>query len=304
MLRYVWTALSVSGFLLAATVPAGAIDKCKAKVDKKTGVISVDIAGAAGQVLWGATQGNEANAFFNEVGCNLGASWKRCQIGDPATLASKTPPPACTLYLDDGATPCEVWISGCTPGPRDVDLDLQQVAADVSTLNDKTQCMMATSTDTYITDCNLHVRSGSGATDGPTNGRGNLIVGYDESLSDTKTGSHNLVVGRWHTYTSYAGLVAGEDNTVANASATVAGGRTNAATGVASSITGGYLSLANGNFASVCGGASNTASGQFSSVTGGAANVASGDYSTVGGGNTRSATGAHDWRAGTLLEDF
>jgi len=49
--------------------------------------------------------------------------------------------------------------------------------------------------------------SGSGATEGMINGLGNLIVGYNEDVGSnaTRTGSHNLVVGIEHSYSSYAG---------------------------------------------------------------------------------------------------
>lgn len=302
-------AIAMATFALAAS-PASAIDTCKAKVDKKNGVITVDVAGAGGPVLWGATQGNEANAFFNDATCVAGATGKKCQLADPSTLASKTPPPACTLYLDDGVQACEVWIRGCIPGPREVNVDLVQMDADVTahaaslvTLSDKTQCLTSTSTDAYITDCNLHILSGSGTTDGAANGRGNLIVGYNETTGQTRTGSHNLVVGRYHSYTSWAGFVAGEANTVSAARSSVLGGQSNAANGIASSIVGGYLSLASGEFSSIGGGVSNTAAGKFSVVSGGGANQANHQASTVSGGTLRTASGQDDWVAGALFQD-
>ena len=46
------------------------------------------------------------------------------------------------------------------------------------------------------TGVNVHVRDGSGGTDGAVNGLGNLIVGYNEDSGDTRSGSHNLVVGQ------------------------------------------------------------------------------------------------------------
>ena len=64
----------------------------------------------------------------------------------------------------------------------------------------------STVTDVYYTNVNLHIRSGAGATNGPINGRGNLIVGYDEENGDPRTGSHNLVIGRYHSYSSFGGL--------------------------------------------------------------------------------------------------
>jgi len=374
-------ALTVTSLLLSAS-SALAIDKCKAKVNKKTGVITVDVSGVGGQVLWGATAGAAINAFFNEAGCDQGSNWKRCEIGDPATLAGKTPPAACTLHLDDGIAPCSVWIGGCTPGPREVSIDLQQVAVDItqlqtdvattdeaisslnttisghttsinslnttvgghttsinslnttvgshtasinslnttvsghttsinslnttvgghttsiSTLNTKTQCMTANATDTFITNCNLHVRNGSNATYGAANGRGNLIVGYNENSSDTKTGSHNVVIGQGHTYTGRAGLVAGEnnaltgngsfvagaENTASGQWSSVSGGRQNAASGQSSSVSGGYQNVASGLYASVSAGQANAAGGIVSSITGGDNNTTAGNYDSISGG--------------------
>ena len=121
----------------------------------------------------------------------------------------------------------------------------------------------------------MHVRSGSGATDGAVNGLGNLIVGYDEDGGgDIKNGSHNLVIGQNHTYTNYGGLVAGSDNAVTGTNASVSGGRLN------------------------------VASGDDASVSGGSNNTASGDNASVSGGQSRTALGTDDWRGGSLLENF
>ena len=96
--------------------------------------------------------------------------------------------------------------------------------------------------DFVFTGVNVHVRSGSGATDGSVNGLGNLIVGYDElrgSGLDDKTGSHNLVVGPTHNYSSYGGLVAGCRNAVSGIYASVSGGSNNAASNECASVSGG-----------------------------------------------------------------
>ncbi|MDP2308302.1 MAG: hypothetical protein Q8P18_19945 [Pseudomonadota bacterium] len=71
---------------------------------------------------------------------------------------------------------------------------------------------------------NLFVNNGAGAT-ATNNGFGNLVVGYAESSGDTRTGSHNLVVGPLHSWSSYGGLLAGYDNVVAAPYATVSGGQ-------------------------------------------------------------------------------
>ena len=91
----------------------------------------------------------------------------------------------------------------------------------------------------YFAGFNVHVRSGAGATSGAINGLGNLIVGYDESSGDDKTGSHNLVVGPNHAYSSYGGFVAGNANKVTGPSSSVSGGIFNTASGYYSSVSGG-----------------------------------------------------------------
>ncbi len=145
-----------------------------------------------------------------------------------------------------------------------------------------------------IEGANVHVRSGSGNTldscwpgdPGYPNcesltGLGNLIVGYNERIlhlgsgppRDVRTGSHNLVVGESHTYTSFAGFVAGGSNKVT------------------------------GSHASVSGGTDSEASGDFSSVSGGHRNEASGHLASVSGGQDREAPDDFSWAAGNLFED-
>ena len=99
-------------------------------------------------------------------------------------------------------------------------------------------------------DANVIVTDGTGSTvTNPPTGLGNLIVGYDEnSGSDIKTGSHNLVVGQPHTYSSYGGLVAGYNNNVTGASAAVSAGSYNTASGLYSSVSGGLNRTASGQY--------------------------------------------------------
>ena len=150
--------------------------------------------------------------------------------------------------------------------------------------------MGGTYTTIQIHDANLQIVNGSGATDGLVDGLGNLIVGYNElrTSGNFRSGSHNLVVGKEHNFSSFGGLVAGKGSTVSGAHASVSGGRDN---------------TASGDYASVSGGYSNTASGYQSSVSGGSGNTASGFGSSVSGGTNRSALGDDDWVAGTLFED-
>jgi len=159
--------------------------------------------------------------------------------------------------------------------------------------------------DVFLTGANLHVLSGTGATDAAVNGLGNLIVGYNElrGAGDDRSGSHNIVVGRWHNYTSYGGVVVGIANTISGPYASVSGGSTNQANGPSSSVSGGNFNTASGINSSVSGGQLNQANGLTSSVSGGQGNQANGPKSSVSGGAGRTALADWDWVAGELFQD-
>ncbi len=147
-------------------------------------------------------------------------------------------------------------------------------------------------TTLQLSGINLQIVSGSGATDGAINGKGNLIVGYNENTGGhMQTGSHNLIVGSEHTFTSFGGLVAGENNTISGPFASVSGGTLNTASGAEASVSGGQGNTASDDQASVSGGFENTASGLFASVSGGDTNTASGDGASVSGGRLNTASG-------------
>jgi hypothetical protein len=79
--------------------------------------------------------------------------------------------------------------------------------------------------------CNVHIRNGFGATN-TNNSFGNLIIGYNlADARDVKDGSHNIVVGDFHTYSSFGGVVFGHDNRALGPYATVLGGHNNKAIG-------------------------------------------------------------------------
>ncbi len=186
-------------------------------------------------------------------------------------------------------------------------------------------------TDLYIDGANLHIRDGSGDTEGPVNGLGNLIIGYNELRDyeeNDRTGSHNLVLGSMNNYGSYGGLVAGfwnqisgsyssvsggnhntaggpgssvsggEGNTAVGYSSSVSGGSGNRAYGNRSSVSGGWMNTASGDTSSVSGGHNNGASGPESSISGGLYNTASGFYSSVSGGESNTASGGYSWVSG------
>jgi hypothetical protein len=157
-------------------------------------------------------------------------------------------------------------------------------ASAISGLQAKTQYVSVSGTEMYITGANLNIRSGSGVTNGAINGLGNLVVGYNEDNGDNRTGSHNIVIGPFHSYSSYGGLLAGYNNTVSGANASISGGYYNTASGAYASVSAGVGNTASGFYSSVSGGAESTANGTFSSVSGGRSNTASGTYASVVGG--------------------
>ena len=126
---------------------------------------------------------------------------------------------------------------------------------------------------------NIHIVSGSGATDDNLSkgksltGLGNLIIGYNEDPADPalrlsgtplspgdRGGSHNLVIGRGHTFTkaAFGGLVVGEVNKISNSEASILGGGNNTASGVASVVLGGIGNTASGVASSILGGTYNS----------------------------------------------
>lgn len=102
-----------------------------------------------------------------------------------------------------------------------------------------------------FTGVNVHVRSGSGATNNnsaPHTGLGNLIIGYNENTTPTPTlpraGSHNLVGGSMNAFSSVGGMVFGLQNTISGQYASVLGGNGNTAAGSNSTVYGGLNNMA------------------------------------------------------------
>lgn len=141
---------------------------------------------------------------------------------------------------------------------------------------------------------NVHIRNGHSWADSLTeNGKGNLIVGYNETGGYTpaeRNGSHNVVVGPYHRYNFGAGLVIGYNSRLGGDGASVSGGFSNNAGGEFSSVSGGSNNQATAIAASVSGGDNNIASGPNASVSAGQMNQASGDISSVSGGTSNAAT--------------
>ena len=151
-----------------------------------------------------------------------------------------------------------------------------------------------TSDEIVFEGANVYIQSGSMSTDdgGTLTGLGNLIVGYAENTSGAaRTGSHNLVVGTEHGWTSYGGVVFGTENTITAEFAGVVGGWRNTASGERSLVSGGQYNDAQSDEAVVSGGSFNTAAGDTAWVGGGAYNTALELTSAVSGGYGNIASG-------------
>ena len=126
------------------------------------------------------------------------------------------------------------------------------------------QCVWSNGHNVVVEECNLQVVNGMGQTN-TTNGLGNLIIGYGEGGPLLQRGgSHNLIIGPKHSFSSYGGLVAGVANEISAPHASVCGGADNVAEGIAAAVSGGKENTASGNAATVIGGKGNVASDDFS----------------------------------------
>jgi hypothetical protein len=146
---------------------------------------------------------------------------------------------------------------------------------------------------------NLQIVNGLGRTN-TVNGCGNLILGYNEPASaasgwpTTRTGSHNLIIGRFHSHASYGALLAGEMNlTSANApAACVVGGSEGSANADRVVVVGGHEGKGNGARSVVLGGFDNgtDAGTTLALVAGGTNNRAATNNSTILGGSGLTTT--------------
>jgi hypothetical protein len=193
----------------------------------------------------------------------------------------------------------------------------------VAELEYKLEYVSGGSNEVVITGANLRIVNGLGNTE-TTNGLGNLIVGYNElrlgndPRPDARTGSHNVVVGIQHNFSSFGGLVVGQRSEISGAFSSVSGGVSNIASGLWASVSGGANNTASNVFSWVSGGTFNTASANGASVSGGQANRATGVRASISGGNSntasafsssvsggfqRTAPGEFNWAAGPLFAD-
>lgn len=137
---------------------------------------------------------------------------------------------------------------------------------------------------------NIRIVNGTGST-AIANGQGNLIIGYDEdtvtepnngvfgpiALTPTdRSGSHNLVIGRWHRFNSsaFGCLVAGEGNSITGEGNSIVGGQGNNIVNGSSGnvIVGGGASTASGIRDVIVGGWGQSANSNCDVIVGGSGN--------------------------------
>ncbi len=140
----------------------------------------------------------------------------------------------------------------------------------------------------HIVGANLHVESGSGATDdhGYPVGKGNLIVGYATLTNGLpRTGSHNVILGDASGWAATGSLIVGWGD-YSGGNSNVIFGSANYVLSYGSTILGGVnqYSPYPADSSTIVGGNGNVTSGGSSVVLGGKGNVANGFQSVIVGG--------------------
>jgi len=214
---------------------------------------------------------------------------RRAQVLTPYKKNDPVPAPVpMPVYVPPPTPDYGSAISGLDTRLKAVEASMPRLACIHSTSN---------SNDLIFSGCNVHVQNGMGTGTMSSNGKGNLIVGYNENNdcagACNRGGSHNVVVGANHEYASFGSILGGYKNSVTSIFASVLGGIRNVASGPYSSVSGGQGNFAQGRSAAVSGGESNKAMGTSSSVSGGIWNYATADRSSVSGGYQNKATGLY-----------
>jgi hypothetical protein len=218
---------------------------------------------------------------------------------DAATLQGMTPEDLMAGTDGDGGETGEVDESRLEAIEDRLDALEAENAALQSLLADVTRGDVDGTDTLTFSGVNLQIVNGEGETD-TVNGLGNLIVGYNGQTvvgaDPDRSGSHSVVVGDGHGWTSHGALIAGRDNTVSGAWASVLGGSSGTASGDRAAVVGGRQNTAGGTGAVVTGGQGNQASGNEATVLGGQGNEAAGVFAnSIAGGRDNEIFGAARW---------
>ncbi len=276
-----WNDLSTSN-TVGGLIPAGS-----------SGLVTINLNAAGIAMIQGwvlGTQGNNGLAI-RSAGTNDG-------IGFDSVESAGSPPLLEVTYTNDGQP------------------TLESLQAKIDQLTALLQGVSRNGDVLLLSGMNLQIVNGLGATNGNpespeatrefsnVNGLGNLIVGYDEPIglvgpfagepvASNKSGSHNVVIGHGHNYSSFGGLVVGRDNNIMGAYSSVTGGTQNKARAAFSSVSGGEDNRAEDFYSSISGGQNNTTAENWSSISGGDSNTTQGEHSSISGGRFNTTTGTH-----------
>jgi hypothetical protein len=113
--------LTILALLAGGASPAVAASNCKAKLDKRSGLVLVS-ATVGNDPLWGQIEGAETRQFPTLNDCLSGGKLKRCPIQQSESVFEVAPPATCRVYVsDDTGEGCGAIIPGCTMGIRPFD---------------------------------------------------------------------------------------------------------------------------------------------------------------------------------------
>ena len=137
----------------------------------------------------------------------------------------------------------------------------------------------------YFTGVDLHLRNATGSTGGDPDGTGNLVIGWNEAdEADTRTGSHNLVVGALHGWDGHSGLLVGADHALLGDGGAAIGGDANVVDGEGAVVIGGQETFASGFGAVAIGGSDVEVTGDLAVAVGGVGNDVPGRLAVLIGG--------------------
>ncbi len=241
-------------------------------------VVSILVFSGCEAGLTSSDSNSEEEFSFSDIYSRLNSLQEKVENQDQVIETLSGSSPSGMSEMESRITTLEEQINSSGGGTHSSGLD--EIFAGVSRLTDP-----YSGQDTIrFSGVNIQIVNGGGVTNN-TNGRGNLILGYNEDRgwlgTNSRTGSHNIIVGSGLNYSSFGGLVAGYYNSIKGQYSSVLGGTVNTASGMYSAVSGGSWNKANGQSASVNGGDNNTASGDCSSLLGGQWNTAPGEYSTI-----------------------
>ena len=156
--------------------------------------------------------------------------------------------------------------------------------------------------DVTFTGTNVLIQNGSEETT-MANEKGNLIIGYNATSSGglERTGSHNLIIGDGHSFTSTGGLITGDGNTLSGANSAIIAGSGHTVSGATASAISGANNTVLQTGAVAAGGQFNTLSGAWSAAIAGTLHDISGHYSAVLGGHTGTISGERGALVGGYL---